>query len=95
MTAPTRGTRAWTNLRNHWQVTINHHGGWTCRRCGNPIPPNNPTAWHLGHPHDTTTPGTRTAIDQLEPEHAYCNTSAGARAGNHIRTQLPPSRTWA
>lgn len=91
-TAPQRGTRAWTNLCAQWQTRINHAGGWTCRRCGTHIPPHNRAAWQLGHPNDITTGPT--LLTDLEPEHARCNTRAGARAGNHARagTNEP---TWS
>ena len=91
--APRRGTRAWTNLCHHWQQRINQAGGWTCRRCHQPIPPHQRSAWQLGHPHDVT--HGPTLIADLEPEHAHCNTSAGATAGNLERAHpLPASRTW-
>ena len=91
-TAPQLGTRAWTNLCAQWQTRINHAGGWTCRRCGTHIPPHNRAAWQLGHPNDMTTGPT--LLTDLEPEHARCNTRAGARAGNHARagTNEP---TWS
>lgn len=91
--APARGTRAWTNLRAAWQAKIDTLDGWTCRRCSRRIPPNDPNAWHLGHPDDMTNGPTLTA--DLEPEHPRCNTSAGATAGNLARNKpLPPSRNW-
>lgn len=71
-------------LRATWQHTINQAGGWTCRRCNQPIPPHQPAAWHLGHPNDMTTAPTQ--ITDLAPEHTRCNTSAGATAGNTART---------
>ena len=91
--APTRGTRAWTNLCTLWQTKINQNGGWTCRACGNHIPPHNRNAWQLGHPNDMTTGPTLLA--DLEPE-CPCNMSRGATAGNHARNKanLPPSRRW-
>ena len=91
-TAPQRGTRAWTNLCAQWQTRINHAGGWTCRRCGTHIPPHNRAAWQLGHPNDMTTGPT--LLTDLEPEHARCNTRAGATAVNHARagTNEP---TWS
>ena len=91
-TAPQRGTRAWTNLCAQWQTRINHAGGWTCRRCGTHIPPHNRAAWQLGHPNDITLGPT--LLTDLEPEHARCNTRAGATAGNHARagTNEP---TWS
>ena len=90
--APARGSRAWTNLCTLWQQKINHNGGWTCRACGHHIPPNDRTAWQLGHPNDITTGPTH--ITDLEPE-CPCNMSRGATAGNHARNKpLPPSRTW-
>ncbi len=90
--APARGTRAWSNLCTLWQAKINHAGGWTCRRCKQHIPPHQRNAWQLGHPNDMTTGPT--LIDDLEPEHAHCNTSAGATAGNRERagTTIP---TWS
>lgn len=89
--APARGTRAWNNLCTIWQEAINTNHGWTCRRCNQPIPPNDRAAWQLGHPNDTTTGPTH--IADLEPEHPHCNTSAGATAGNYQRagTEEP---TW-
>lgn len=96
--APRRGTHAWNMLRASWQVKINAAGGWTCRRCQTLIPPGDRKAWHLGHPDDITTGPT--LLRDLEPEHARCNTSAGATAGNYARherddlTGLPPSRKW-
>lgn len=91
--APTRGTRAWTNLCTLWQTKINQNGGWTCRACGNHIPPHNRNAWQLGHPNDMTTGPTLLA--DLEPE-CPCNMSRGATAGNRARTRanLPASRSW-
>ena len=92
MQAPRRGSRAWTTLRAAWQARIDQAGGWPCRRCGQPIPPNNRAAWQLGHPNDMTTGPT--LLTDLEPEHARCNTRAGAAAGNHARagTNEP---TWS
>lgn len=92
--APQRGTRAWNKLRHTWQERINAAGGWPCRRTGQTIPPHQPKAWDLGHPHDTTTGPTR--LNDLAPELAHHNRSAGATTGNHNRTRqtLPPSRTW-
>ena len=91
-TAPQRGTRAWTNLCAQWQARIDQAGGWTCRRCRRRIPPHDRAAWQLGHPNDMTTGPT--LLTDLEPEHARCNTRAGATAGNHARagTNEP---TWS
>lgn len=81
-------------LRQRWQQIINTYG-WTCRRCGQPIPPHQPKAWHLGHQTDATPGGPKPKEPGREPEHSHCNTSAGATAGNHTRTgQPPPSRQW-
>ena len=82
-TAPRQGTRAWSQLRTTWQHHINQAGGWTCRRCHQTIPPQDTTAWQLGHPNDMTTGTTR--LTDLAPEHAHENMSAGATAGNHAR----------
>lgn len=92
MSAPRRGSRAWTTLRAAWQATIDQAGGWTCRRCGRLIPPHDPTAWQLGHPGDTTRGTTR--ITDLEPEHADENMSAGATAGNRERAGTTEP-TWS
>ena len=35
--------------RRDWQTMIDT-GGISCRRCGKPIPPRDPSAWDLGHP---------------------------------------------
>ncbi|MDO5534381.1 MAG: hypothetical protein Q4F65_07000 [Propionibacteriaceae bacterium] len=90
--APTRGTRAWSNLCAHWQTRINQHNGWTCRRCAKRIPPYQRSAWQLGHPHDMTTGPT--PLEDLEPEHCRCNTSAGATAGNTARAGTTEP-TWS
>ena len=94
--APTRGTRAWSQLAEQWQRRINNEDGWTCRRCLERIPPRDRSAWQLGHPNDTTHDGDHVTLDELEPEHAHrCNGSAGAAQGNRDRTRPPaPSRTW-
>lgn len=94
MLAPRTGTHGWNLIRDAWQHKINANNGWTCRRCGGPIPPRTRGVWHLGHPHDMTTGPTLLA--DLEPEHARCNTSAGATAGNTARAPqpLPASRRW-
>lgn len=86
--APARGTRAWSNLCALWQITIDQHNGWTCRRCNKPIPARDRSAWQLGHPDDMTTGPT--LIDDLEPEHSNCNGRAGAIAGNHARAGTTP-----
>jgi hypothetical protein len=40
--------------RRQWQRLIDQRAGTpraiTCRRCGKPIPPRDPSAWDLGHP---------------------------------------------
>ena len=97
--APRRGTRAWYRIRSAWQLRIDANNGWACRRCLGPIPPLDPSAWHLGHPNDMTEPDDLVTLDELEPECAACNTSAGATAGNlnrdpDRRKPPPPSRTW-
>ena len=53
-------------------------GQATCWRCGSPILPG--ARWHLGHSDD----GRR----WMGPEHAYCNTAAGARKTNAQRAKL-------
>ena len=58
--------------RRHWEQRMATYG-WTCRRCGQHIPPGDRKAWDLGHP-------------DLEPEHAHCNRSAGAAEGNRARS---------
>lgn len=92
MHAPRRGSRAWTTLCAAWQARINELGGWTCRRCGHPIPPHDRSAWQLGHPDDTTHGTTR--ITDLEPEHAGENMAAGAAAGNRERAGTTEP-TWS
>ena len=82
---------AHTSLRKRWAAVIRQHG-WTCRRCHQPITPTQ--QWDLGHPDDAT-PGGPTSTRGLEPEHAHCNRSAGATAGNYLRANpLPPTRDW-
>lgn len=36
--------------RRAWQYRIDEGDAVLCRRCKRPIPPNDPTAWDLGHP---------------------------------------------
>lgn len=93
--APRRGTRAWSLLCDTWQTRVDLNGGWTCRRCGEPIPPRLRSAWQLGHPDDMTTNPDAVTLDELEPEHPRCNGSAGAAEGNRNRNKPPtPSREW-
>lgn len=54
-----------------------------CWRCGDVIAPG--TAWHLGHDDDRTR--------YRGPEHERCNTAAGARTRNRLRTELPTAVT--
>jgi len=90
--APRTGSRAWNLLCAEWQARIDQAGGWTCRRCRRRIPPHDRAAWQLGHPHDVTTGPT--LIVDLAPEHARCNTRAGARAGNQQR-HTTPLQNWS
>ena len=92
MNAPQRGSRAWSTVCAAWQARIDQAGGWPCRRCGQPLPPNDRAAWQLGLPNDMTTGTTR--LTDLAPEHAHENMSAGATAGNHARTSTTQP-TWA
>lgn len=94
-----RGTRQWRKLRAHWQqiLTLIWEGQhptrttFTCRRCGQPIHPNQP--WDLGHDNDVATHGNNT--HNLEPEHAnQCNRAAGGRLRHTLTRPLPPSRNW-
>ena len=55
-------------------------GTITCPKCNLPIQPGQ--TWDLGHQDNGTT----------QPEHAACNRSAGARAGNQARNK--PSQRW-
>lgn len=92
--APRRGSHAWTMLCHTWQTRIDINGGWTCRRCGKTIPPRIRSAWQLGHPDDITLDPDVVTLDELEPEHPYCNMSAGGRARHERDRPPPPSRDW-
>lgn len=70
-------------LRERWQTKIDR-GAIACWRCGNPIPPNDPDAWDLGH--DDTD---RTVY--RGPECRRCNRSAGAQAANQARWHSKPT----
>lgn len=66
------------------------HPGYRCPRCGQPLLPGVPgyDRWDAGHVIDGQVGGA------LRPEHARCNRSAGATAGNLARKSAPPSRSW-
>ena len=63
---------------------------YTCPKCGLPLLPGVPgmDTWDAGHVRDGEVGGA------LRPEHAKCNRSAGATAGNLARKTPPPSRHW-
>lgn len=74
-------------LRRKWQTRIDR-GGVTCWRCGEPIPPNDPEAWDLGHnDHD------RSIYEG--PECRACNRRAGAKAANRKRWHTQPASSGA
>lgn len=71
-----------------------HSADTPCARCGHPID------WHAtrGQPWSFTaghiTPvihGGSHNLENLQPEHWRCNTSAGATLGNRLRRQTPPT----
>ena len=91
MARPIYNQPTYKQLRADWNILM-ANGNVECRRCGQPIKRGTP--WHLGHPNDAT-PGGPTTNTNLWPEHATCNTSAGATAGNKLRLNQPqPSRNW-
>ncbi|WP_144630265.1 hypothetical protein [Arthrobacter woluwensis] len=52
---------------------------WPCKSCGGLITADDPeSTWHAGHVIDRVAGGTD---DDVEPEHAKCNTSSGGRIG--------------
>jgi hypothetical protein len=63
-------------LRKQWAAVVDR-GEAACARCGRFIVPG--SQWHLGHTDDRT--------GYIGPEHAYCNTSDGARRGNRMRAR--------
>lgn len=60
-----------------------------CARCGQPARPGDP--WQAGHKLDGVP---ATSVADYQPEHASCNTSAGARLGNQRRKGLRTTRAW-
>ncbi|MGD8214620.1 hypothetical protein [Aestuariimicrobium sp. Y1814] len=77
-------------LRPIWNVIIANNQGWTCRRCQKPIRPGEP--YDLGHAADADPSRTHETHD-VEPEHPFCNRSAGSKARNKLG-KLNPSRDW-
>lgn len=69
--------------RKAWEPRVNA-GGVSCARCGRGIEPG--SAWDLGHTADRS--------GYTGPEHMRCNRSEGARRGNAMRRNIPPSRAW-
>lgn len=67
-----------------------------CWRCGRTITPD--MQWTIGHIIEAdVAPELMWHPDNLAPEHARCNYSAGARYGNRKRRRRLPSytsRTW-
>lgn len=56
-----------------------------CRRCGITIPADAPAStWHAGHIVDDALGG-EVAANNVWPEHAKCNTSAGGRLAAELR----------
>lgn len=77
----TTGSRI-TRLRAHWSPIV-ATGTVSCRRCGDPIRPDQ--AWDLGHDHDLILGGNPNG--RMWPEHAGENRSAGATLGNQLRAR--------
>ena len=75
--------------RRAWVAHFAAGGSWACRKCGRTINPGEP--WDLGHGRELVRGGTG---EDSEPEHPYCNRSAGGKLGNHRRNQPRASRRW-
>ncbi len=72
---------AYRQALTYWTTYMATHP-WTCRRCHHPIPAAQRNAWDLGHP------------APFEPEHTFCNRSAGGRHGRQQQLGIRRSRTW-
>lgn len=68
---------------------------WACKGCGGMITAETPESeWHAGHREDRGQGGAD-QINNYEPEHARCNTSAGGKLGAAITNGRKVSVDWA
>lgn len=80
-------TPAYRAALRYWQDYMRTHG-WTCRRCGKPIPSGDRKAWDLGHDVAAKHGGD----SGFEPECPPCNRAGGADLTNH--KPIGASRDW-
>ena len=98
--ADPRKTRRFTNIRNRWFAWGQANNVPCARQCGlGPIRydlrgTRHPLAPNLGHIIEVDRGINPYDENNLQLEHATCNTSAGARYGNRKRHKRPQSRRW-
>lgn len=94
------GARKWggsdsRRAREHCRQLLKA-GPVACQRCGNPITAEDPeSSWHAGHLEDHATGGNDKDMQNFQPEHTRCNTSAGGRLGAAITNGHKVEQDWS
>ena len=72
------------------RASYNANPNTVCARCGQLRRADDP--WQAGHKHDGIV---ASSVNDYQPEHQSCNTSAGARLGNQRRQGLTTTQQWS